>query len=53
MCAGTQNILKNGEELVLPAFSSRPCRDVLYPHVRITACELLDHIPSSVTLDSG
>lgn len=50
ICAGTQSIEKNGEEILVPTSSSSaaafPCRDVLFSHPRI-------RLPSSVTLDSG
>lgn len=53
ICAGTVNVMKNDEALVFAAPSPRSCRDVLYPHTRTKACDLLDSISSSVTLDAG
>ncbi|KAL2476984.1 Transcription factor ABORTED MICROSPORES [Forsythia ovata] len=53
-CAGTENI-QNGEEehLLFPASSALPCRDVMFPHPRIKSCDLLELLPSSITLESG
>ncbi|KAI3445172.1 hypothetical protein Pfo_001837 [Paulownia fortunei] len=47
-CAGSENIENGGEELSFPASSSLPCRDVMFPHPRITPCDLLDKLPSSM-----
>ncbi|KAK4414277.1 Transcription factor ABORTED MICROSPORES [Sesamum alatum] len=52
-CAGTENVENGRDELCFPASSCLPCRDVMFPHPRITPCDLLDQLPSSILLDSG
>ncbi|PIN14068.1 hypothetical protein CDL12_13305 [Handroanthus impetiginosus] len=54
-CAGSENVENGGEELISfeAGSSSLPCRDVIFPHSRITSCDLLDQLPSSMVLDSG
>ncbi|KAI3445173.1 hypothetical protein Pfo_001838, partial [Paulownia fortunei] len=52
-CAGSENMENGGEELRFQGYSSLPCRDVMFPHPRITPCDLLDQLPSSMVLDSG
>ena len=48
-CGGTQLIEENGTE----EFSIEGCRDVMFHHPRTKSCEFLDHLPSSIPLDSG
>ncbi|XP_051147098.1 transcription factor ABORTED MICROSPORES [Andrographis paniculata] len=53
-CAGSDGV---GDELIgFPSSSSsrHPCRDVMFPHARMASCDLLDQLPSTVSLlDSG
>ncbi|CAA0834055.1 Transcription factor ABORTED MICROSPORES [Striga hermonthica] len=53
-CAGSANIKSVGEDIVnFEGSSSLHCRDIVFPHRRIKACDLLDQLPSSIILDSG
>ncbi|GER28548.1 basic helix-loop-helix (bHLH) DNA-bindingsuperfamily protein [Striga asiatica] len=53
-CAGSENIESVGDDLVnFEGSSSLQCRDIIFPHQRIKACDLLDQLPSSIILDSG
>ncbi|KAG8391085.1 hypothetical protein BUALT_Bualt01G0151100 [Buddleja alternifolia] len=56
-CAGSENIcMQNGGAEKVNDFevsSIVPCRDVMFLHPRITSCDLLHQLPSSMLLDSG
>ncbi|KAL2512491.1 Transcription factor ABORTED MICROSPORES [Abeliophyllum distichum] len=51
-CAGTQNFQNSGEELFFSTSCDLPCRDITFQHPRIQSCDLLEQLPSSITLES-
>ena len=55
-CAGggqNSTTQHGGEELLFPVCSVLPCRDGMLQHPRTKSCDLLAHLPSSISLDSG
>lgn len=55
-CGGTESTQNHGddeEELVYTVSQVHPCRDTMFQHPRITACDLLFQLPSSMPLDSS
>ncbi|KAF3432227.1 hypothetical protein FNV43_RR26966 [Rhamnella rubrinervis] len=55
-CGGVESTQNHGadeEEVVYTVSQVRTCRDAMFQHPRITACDLLFQLPSSMPLDSS
>ncbi|KAE8735787.1 Phospholipase-like protein family, putative isoform 1 [Hibiscus syriacus] len=52
-CCGGAESIECGGELQFHVTSVLPCRDVMFQHPKTRSCELLAHLPSCMSLDSG
>lgn len=52
-CGGSESNQNGGEQHIFPVSSSSSCRDTMFSHSRIKACDLLSQLNTSISTDSG